>query len=79
MKSFKHHLKRVVGLAKLTLEDFLTLIIQTEGILNSGPFSPLSTDTDDFQVLTPGHFLIRKPINSLPESNLVDHKDKILY
>ncbi|GBN91970.1 hypothetical protein AVEN_147041-1, partial [Araneus ventricosus] len=78
VKSFKYHLKRVVGTSKLTLEEFLTVIVQIEGILNSRPFAPLSTDTDDFQVLTPGHFVIGKPINATPESDVTDKKDNLL-
>lgn len=78
VKSFKYHLKRVVGPARLTLEEFLTIITQIEGILNSRPLSPLPTDTDNFQVLTPGHFLIGKPINSLPEPNLTEKRDNLL-
>lgn len=78
VKSFKYHLKRVVGSAKLTLEEFLTIIIQIEGILNSRPLTPLTADMDNFQVLTPGHFLVGKPINSIPEPNLIDQRDNIL-
>ncbi|GBL91113.1 hypothetical protein AVEN_184478-1 [Araneus ventricosus] len=78
VKSFKYHLKRVVGSSKLTLEEFLTVIVQIEGILNSRPLTPLSTDTDDFQVLTPGHFLIGKPINAIPEPDVTDKKDNLL-
>ncbi|XP_035205922.1 uncharacterized protein LOC118180953 [Stegodyphus dumicola] len=78
VKAFKYHLKRVVGSARLTFEEFLTVIVQIEGILNSRPLSPLSTDTDDFQALTPGHFLIGKPINAIPEPNLIDKRDNLL-
>ena len=78
MKSFKYHLKRGISSARLTLEEFLTIIVQIEGILNSRPLFPLSTDLDNFHVLNPGHFLIGKPINSLPEPNLIDHKENIL-
>ncbi|GFW31192.1 integrase catalytic domain-containing protein [Trichonephila clavipes] len=78
VKSFKYHLKRVVDSARLTLEEFLTVITQIEGILNSRPLPPLPTDTDDFQVLTPGHFLIGKPINYLPEPNLTERRDNLL-
>nr|XP_042897248.1 uncharacterized protein LOC122269233 [Parasteatoda tepidariorum] len=78
VKSFKYPFKRVVGFARLTLEEFLTVITQIEGILNSRPLTSLPTDTDEFQVLTPGHFLIGKPINSIPEPNFIDKRDNLL-
>ncbi|XP_058810074.1 uncharacterized protein LOC131675195, partial [Phymastichus coffea] len=58
VRSFKHHLKRVVGDAKLTFEEFSTLAVQIEACLNSRPLSPLSSDVEDLAPLTPGHFLI---------------------
>ncbi|GFV79188.1 integrase catalytic domain-containing protein [Trichonephila clavipes] len=45
---------------------------EVEGILNSRPLTPLSSDADNFDVLTPGHFLIGRPITSIPEPNLID-------
>ncbi|GFV43341.1 uncharacterized protein TNCV_1948541 [Trichonephila clavipes] len=45
---------------------------KVEGILNSRPLTPLSSDADNFDVLTPGHFLIGRPITSIPEPNLID-------
>ncbi|GFX89181.1 uncharacterized protein TNCV_20771 [Trichonephila clavipes] len=67
VKSFKFYLKRAVGNLKMTLEEFLTIITQIEGILNSRPITPLSEDIDDLEVLTPGHFLIGRPITSISE------------
>ncbi|GBM07391.1 hypothetical protein AVEN_26471-1 [Araneus ventricosus] len=61
IKSFKHHLKRTFGNSRLTIEQFLTVVIQIEGILNSRPLTPLSSDPDNFEILTPGHFLIGRP------------------
>lgn len=78
VQSFKYHFKRVVGSSVLTFEEFLTISIQIEGILNSRPLSPLSADFDNFEVLTPGHFLIGKPIIGLPEPNLLDVRDNLL-
>ncbi|GFW89798.1 integrase catalytic domain-containing protein [Trichonephila clavipes] len=70
VKSFKFYLKRAVGNLKMTLEEFLTIITQIEGILNSRPITPLSEDIDDLEVLTPRHFLIGRPITSISEPNL---------
>lgn len=72
VKSYKYHVKRVVGNSKLTLEEFLTLTTQIEGILNSRPLCPLSPDSESFDALTPGHFLIGRPITSVIEPNLCD-------
>ena len=70
VKSVKYHLKRVVGNLKLTYEEFWTIIVQIEAILNSRPLHPMSSDLDDFDVLTPAHFLIGRPLTSIVEPDL---------
>ena len=70
VKSAKHHLRRVIGDTRLTYEEFSTLIIQIEGVLNSRPLCPLSEDPSDLSALTPSHFLTGETLTSFPEPSL---------
>ncbi|GFV88909.1 integrase catalytic domain-containing protein [Trichonephila clavipes] len=71
VKSFKFHFKREAGNSRFTYEEFLTIMTQIEGILNSRPLTPLSTDIDDLSVLTSAHVLIGRPITSISEPNII--------
>ncbi|XP_033179604.1 uncharacterized protein LOC117152329 [Bombus impatiens] len=77
VKSFKHHFKRIVGNELLgnesfTFEQFNTLVIEIEAVLNSRPLTPISTDPKDLLVLTPGHFLIGESLMSVRERDFRD-------
>lgn len=78
VKSIKFHLYRVLGNSHLTYEELSTVLVQIEGILNSRPLTPLSTDPEDLLPLTPGHFLIGRPITSPPTANDVDYSKERL-
>ncbi|GFY27750.1 integrase catalytic domain-containing protein [Trichonephila clavipes] len=78
VKSFKHHLYRTLVNSKITFEEFETIIIQIEGILNSHPLVPLSDNINEYEVLTPGHFIIGRPISAIPEPAILDISDNRL-
>jgi len=78
VKSVKYHLKRVAANALLTFEEFYTLLVQVEAILNSRPLTPLSSNPDDLSLLTPAHFLIGRQFNSVVDPSLQHIKESRL-
>ncbi|KAL0893471.1 hypothetical protein ABMA27_013673 [Loxostege sticticalis] len=70
VKSTKFHLKRVVQKSILTYEELNTVLVQIEGILNSRPLLPMTSNSDDFTYLTPGHFLIGTSLTTYPDHDV---------
>ena len=67
------HLYKVVGHHRLTQEELLTILADIEATMNSRPLVPVdSSATDGVSVLTPGHFLIGRPLRALPEKKSTD-------
>nr|XP_049696300.1 uncharacterized protein LOC126054500 [Helicoverpa armigera] len=73
VKSAKFHLYRVLKNIHLTFEELSSLFAQIEAILNSRPLCPLSPSPQDLSPLTPGHFIIGRPLTSLPSPYLLDY------
>ncbi|GFX05258.1 integrase catalytic domain-containing protein [Trichonephila clavipes] len=67
IKSMKRILLRVAKSAIMNFEELTTLMAQIEAVLNSRPLSALSSDPNDLNPLTPGHFLMNCAISSFPE------------
>lgn len=65
------HLKKCL----VTYEDFQTILVQIEGILNFRPLSPLPKDPSDLNLLTPSHLLIGRSLQPVPE---YDYKTELL-
>jgi hypothetical protein len=71
VKSMKHHLVRECANRSFDYEQFSTLLCKIEAIVNSRPLTALSDDPDDFEVLTPAHFLIGRSLIAKPEQNFI--------
>ncbi|XP_063991157.1 uncharacterized protein LOC135169789 [Diachasmimorpha longicaudata] len=72
VKSFKHHFYRIVTDELLTFEQFNTLTIEIEAVLNSRPMMPMSSDPNDLMALTPGHFLIGESLTCPRDHDFTD-------
>lgn len=72
VKLFKTHLLKVLGNRTLNYEQLLTLLVITEGILNSRPLIQVMSDDHDCEIISPGLFLIGRAMNMLPEPNILE-------
>lgn len=79
MKSFKTHLARIVGNTKLDFEEMSTVLAQIEACLNSRPLGTLPDNNEDgIEMLTPGHFLIGRPLQAIPDDPQTFQKQSLL-
>lgn len=62
----------------VTPDEFYTLLTQIEACLNSRPLTPISNEPSDLEILTPGHFLVHRPLTAVLEPSLEDLKENSL-
>ncbi|XP_029157227.1 uncharacterized protein LOC114929730 [Nylanderia fulva] len=78
VRSVKHHLRRVIGAHTLTFEEFSTVLCNVEACLNSRRLAPLNDSVDDYEPLTPGHFLIGSALTAVPEPSVLNLRENRL-
>ncbi|XP_043865752.1 uncharacterized protein LOC122757509 [Drosophila mojavensis] len=66
VKSAKGLLLKAMGSARLRQDEVATVLVEVEAVLNSRPMVAPSSNPNDGEVLTPGHFLIGATLVPLP-------------
>ncbi len=67
VKAMKILLRKLVAPHLLTFEELHTILTEAEAIMNSRPMIPVdSMESDGSCALTPGHFLIGRPLKAPP-------------
>ena len=66
IQTAKKTLLIILGSKRLSLDVFQTILPESEAILNSRPLTNVADLPDNEMPLTPNHFLISCPFNSLP-------------
>ena len=61
VKIAKRCLKTVTNGHPVYDQQLYTILVEIEGKINSRPITPVSDDINDFQPLTPNHFLVGRP------------------
>ena len=74
MKSAKLHLKKIMGDHVLTFNELSTVVTQVESCLNSRPLGAYDSHSPDGSYcITPGHFLVGRPMMAYPDTPLPDN------
>ncbi len=66
VKQMKLLLRKLVQPHQLRTEELSSILIEIEGILNSRPLVQIDSTDPDNLALTPGHFLVGRPIKAPP-------------
>ena len=68
----KRILQKVIGKLSFTYDQLLTILTESEAVLNSRPLVFVGNDIDSSFALTPGDFLSLNPKTGSPELNVDD-------
>ena len=65
VKSLKCHFWCIIGDIRLMIEELAMILAQVEACLDSRTLKPFPQPEDGIDVLTPGYFLIRRPLEAV--------------
>ncbi|XP_075256639.1 uncharacterized protein LOC142349113 [Convolutriloba macropyga] len=74
IQSAKRTLLLILESRRLSFDTFLTIMVETESILNSRPLTNVAEQPDNEEPLTPNHFLIQRPFKSLLQGQFGDQQ-----
>ena len=66
IQNYKRIILIILGSKKLTSDVFHTIMVETESMLNCRPFTYVADVPDNEEPITPNHFLVQRPYNSMP-------------
>ena len=72
------YLKRIVADARLKFEEMSMVLCQIEVCLNSRPLVSLDNTCSHNGILTPGHFIIGRPLTALPDNSTSDQPSSLI-
>ena len=67
-------MKTVINDQVLPEETLHTVLVETEAIVNSRPLTPVSDDSNDYEALTPNHFLVGRASPNSPPGRFGERK-----
>ncbi|XP_018315524.1 uncharacterized protein [Mycetomoellerius zeteki] len=78
VRSVKRHLYTVKKGLTYTFEEYNTLLVEIESVLNSCPLMPVPSDSNEISILTPSHFLIGTSLSEPVSKNYLEISDNRL-
>ncbi len=66
VKQMKLLMRKLIQPHHLRTDELSSILVEIEAVLNSRPLTPLESTDPDNLVLTPGHFLVGRPLVAPP-------------
>ncbi len=74
VKQMKLLMRKHLQAQLLRTDELSSILVEIEAILNSRPLNPIESTDPDATALTPGHFLIGRPLVAPPPTSVTPHR-----